>query len=196
MKYRGSMAVLTGMATALFAGWYVFPQLLYSSRTQPVAFSHKAHIDKAGVKCEDCHSLGADGAFSGIPRLEKCAGCHASPMTQSAEEKLLIDRYITPNREIPWLAYARQPDNAYFSHAVHLKAAGLACERCHGRHGSTGSLRPYQENRITGYSRDIWGHSISRISFRPQERPAMKMDDCVTCHRERNVETSCIACHR
>ncbi len=117
-------------------------------------------------------------------------------MGSSAGEKLLIDRYITNNREIPWLVYARQPDNVAFSHASHIKLGKVPCTQCHGRHGSTDTLRPYQQNRITGYSRDIWGDSIARVSFRPPERPGMKMEDCISCHRDHHVNTSCVACHR
>ncbi len=196
MSLRSIGAFAAGMAVALFAGWQAFPRLLYRTERQPLVFSHKVHIEKAGSTCEDCHSIAASGAFSGIPRVEKCAGCHAAPMTSSADEKILIDRYIAQNREVPWLVYARQPDNVHFSHATHIKLAKLTCERCHGPHGKTDALRPYQQNRISGYSRDIWGSSIARISFAPQEHPGMKMDDCASCHRARGVKTSCVACHR
>ncbi len=191
MKLRGLLTVLTGVAAALAVGWFVFPRVLYSTETQPVAFSHKVHTEKAGMKCDDCHSLDEAGVFHGVPKLEKCSGCHAAPMTQSAAEKALIDKYVTPNQEIPWRVYARQPDNVHFSHAAHKK---LKCELCHGGMGASTSLPEYQQNRITGYSRDIWGQSISRLG--QNERPAMKMDDCLECHRERRVETSCISCHR
>jgi menaquinone reductase, multiheme cytochrome c subunit len=196
MKFRALGVFLGGVALSVLAGWQAFPRLLYRTEPQPVAFSHKVHAEKAGAACVDCHSIAANGRFSGIPPVTTCAGCHAAPMTQSPDEKALIDRYIAKNREIPWHVYARQPDNVYFSHATHLKLAKLPCRQCHGRHGQSDKLRPYQENRISGYSRDIWGYSISRISFRPQEHPGMKMDDCTSCHRSHGVKTSCVACHR
>lgn len=197
MKYRGSIAFLGGIAAALCAGWIAFPRVLYKTESQPIQFSHRVHTgDKVMAKCEDCHTIAADGHFSGIPRLEKCSACHQAPLTDKADEKALIDKYVTPNREIPWLSYSRQPENVWFSHATHTKKAELACERCHGDHGKTDKLRPYQENRISGYSRDIWGESISRISFRPLAHPGMKMDDCVRCHEERGVSTSCMGCHK
>ena len=54
----------------------------------------------------------------------------------------------------------------------------------------------YQENRISGYSRDIWGYSISRVSFDAPEHPPMKMDDCMRCHEEKKVIAACRACHK
>jgi hypothetical protein len=194
MSLRAISVFLVGMAVALFTGWQAFPRLLYRTERQPLMFSHKTHTEKAGSTCNDCHFDA--GAFTGIPRAEKCGGCHAAPMTQSADEKILIDRYLAHNREVPWLVYARQPDNVRFSHATHTQLARLTCERCHGAHGRSTALRPLERNRISGYSRDIWGSSISRISWSPQERPGMKMDDCVACHRSRGIAVSCVGCHR
>ena len=187
MKIRGKILFLAGVLTALGAGWAGFPHAIYKTRPQPVDFSHKVHADKAGSKCEDCHALREDGSFAGIPSLAQCAGCHAAPMGTTVAEKNFIEQYVTPNREPQWLAYARQPENVRFSHATHLKLARLKCERCHGEQGMTENLRPYQEDRISGYSRDIWG---------AKGRPGMTMDDCVACHREQKLEHSCLDCHK
>ena len=54
-------------------------------------------------------------------------------------------------------------------------------------------VRVYQLNRISGYSRDIWGHSISRLRRAPHD--GMKMSDCEDCHRRHNVEAGCLGCH-
>ncbi|MCX6622488.1 MAG: cytochrome c3 family protein [Acidobacteria bacterium] len=196
MKYLGSISFFAGFAAMLAVGWAGFPRLLYRSAQQPFSFSHKVHAgEKAGMKCEDCHAFRADGTYSGVPTLDKCSGCHAAAMTTTAAEKTLIEKYVTPNREVPWLVYSRQPDNVYFSHAQHLKLGKLACERCHRGHGRTDTLRPYQEDRISGYSKDIWGSSISRISFKGRT-DGMRMDDCVACHKQHHVADSCLACHK
>jgi hypothetical protein len=193
---RGKMIFLTGVLMALLAGWRGFPLILYERTEQPVDFSHAVHQDKAGMKCEDCHSFRDDGTFAGIPALEKCAGCHAQAMGTTAAEKRFIESYVTPNREIAWRVYARQPDNVHFSHIEHVKLAKLTCERCHGPQGKTDKLRPYEQDRISGYSRDIWGHSMSRIGLHPGD--GKKMTDCESCHRERGVARaeSCLACHK
>ncbi len=182
MKNRGTFLFMAGAAVALSVGWAGFPRLIYQTRPQPVNFSHKVHADKAGLKCEDCHEIRADGTFSGIPRLEKCGGCHTAAMGTSAAEKYFIDTYVTPQREVPWAVYARQPGNVYFPHAVHVKIAHLECARCHGNHGETDVIPPYQQDRISGYSRDVWQR--------------MKMNDCVACHRQRGIEPSCLDCHK
>lgn len=146
------------------------------------------------MSCEDCHGFRQDGSFCGIPTLENCVGCHSEPQGTSATEKALIKNFISKKREIPWLVYARQPENVYFSHIQHVKLAGLKCERCHGPHGTSEKLAPFQRNRISGYSRNIWGQSISRIRSAPGD--GMKMDDCERCHAERSVGASCLGCHK
>ena len=195
MKHRSSILFVLGFTTALALGWTAFPKALYRTQSQPVQFSHKIHGgEKVGLACDDCHTVTEAGYFTGIPKLEKCSGCHAEPVSQSADEKLFVERYVKAEKEVPWLVYSRQPQNVRFSHAIHSSRAKLACADCHGQHGKSDKLRPYQENRISGYSRDIWGPSISRISA--VERPGMKMDDCTHCHAGRGVLTACQACHK
>lgn len=193
---RNRVAFLAGLLAALGAGWAGFPRAIYRSRPQPVDFSHKVHIDKAGAKCEDCHNFRQDGSFAGLPMLDQCAACHAAPMGTTAEEKKFIDAYVTPHKEPLWLDYARQPENVAFSHITHVKRAQLKCERCHGNEGSAEHLRPFVDDRVSGYSRDIWGAG---------GRPGMKMDDCVNCHRQNahsgassgpGGERSCLDCHK
>jgi hypothetical protein len=192
-SYRGSVLFALGFAGALAAGWIAFPRAAYEKQNQPVQFSHKVHRDKAGMKCEDCHAVREDGTFSGIPAVDKCAGCHAAPMGNTEEEKRMIKRYIEPNREIPWLVYARQPENVSFSHVYHLKLAKLPCERCHQAHGDSDSLPAFERDRVSGYSRDILGDNALPVAHR---RPGMQMGDCVACHQRRGVQDSCLACHK
>ena len=191
---RGFIPFGAGAALALAAGWIGFPYAVYRVQPQPVDFSHQVHTEKAGAKCEDCHALRDDGSFAGVPTLDKCAGCHSAPMGTTKAEKNFIDRYVTPNREPAWASYARQPENVFFSHAAHVKLAGLKCEQCHGGEGTADHLRVYQQDRISGYSRDVLPVAGQRRSS--DMGPSMSMDDCVACHRKRGLEHSCLACHQ
>jgi menaquinone reductase, multiheme cytochrome c subunit len=184
---RGLMAFLAGAAVALAIGWGAFPRVIYRSQAQPVDFSHKVHAEKAGSQCVDCHAFRDDGTYAGVPTLDKCAACHAAPMGSTAAEKAFIEQYITPNREPAWLSYARQPENVFFSHITHVQRGQLQCEQCHGAVGTSDHLRPLETDRISGYSRDIWGAA---------GRPGMTMDNCVKCHRQRHLEHSCLDCHK
>jgi len=187
---RGFLPFAAGAALALAAGWAGFPYFIYKSQPQPVDFSHKVHIEKAGAKCDDCHALRGDGTYAGLPSLDKCTSCHAAPMGTTAAEKRFIDQYVTPNREPVWHSYARQPENVFFSHAAHIKLAGLKCEQCHGAEGASTGLRAYQQDRISGYSRDV----LPVAGWRRAR--GMRMDDCIACHRQHRVENSCMDCHQ
>jgi len=192
---RNSLIFGFGVVTALLAGWVAFPHALYSTRPQPLAFLHKSHAEKSGLTdCGQCHALRDDGQYAGIPSVETCASCHSDKIGTSPAEAALVDRYIKPGIPTPWLVYSRQPANVWFSHAVHVKRAGLACTECHGNYGESDQVRLYQVNRISGYSRDLWGHTMTRLHRAPGD--GMKMSDCEDCHRRHAVEVGCLGCHQ
>jgi hypothetical protein len=192
---RAHLPAALGFAAALAAGWVVYPAVVYEKTPQPLQFSHARHTGEAvGMACADCHPFEAGGRFAGIPPVESCAGCHAAAIGTTEDEKRLVADYVEPGREIPWLVYARQPDLAYFDHARHVQLAELPCERCHGPHGQSEGLRPFERERLSGYSKDIWGSRITGVAR--AEWDGMKMGDCSDCHRERGVVESCLDCHK
>jgi hypothetical protein len=181
MTRRALLFFSASLVFVLALGWAGFPRLLYARAEQPLRFSHKTHAsEKAGLACADCHPLAEDGRFAGIPRIDNCAACHTEPQGETTDEKRLVEEYVTPAREIPWLVYSRQPENVRFPHAIHVKRAKIACERCHGAHAESDALPMHETNRITGYSRGL-----------------TKMSDCESCHAEHDHErTACLACHK
>jgi hypothetical protein len=193
---------LVGLALSMVVGWMVFPKVLYSKKNQPFDFNHKLHLEEVDDGCQSCHFFREDGTFSGAPRLAQCIDCHEEVIGESENEAIFVEQYVQKNREVPWLVYARQPDCVFFSHAAHVKGADVDCVTCHGHTGTSESLRPYEENRITGYSRDIWGHSMAGFKHNTWDR--MKMDDCAECHEEAgghetSVQTgrdACFVCHK
>ena len=172
--------LVLGFAASLVVGWVIFPGLLYSQKQQPVAFNHLKPNEMVDDGCESCHFFREDGSFSGIPKLATCIDCHEEQQGESEAEAKLVKNYVSKGIEIPWLVYSRQPDCVFFSHAAHIKVAEMECATCHGDIGESETLRVYEENRITGYSRDIWGKHISGLTRNPQKR--MKMDVCDHCH--------------
>lgn len=184
-----------GFVAALCIGWIGLPRALYEHSEQPLQFSHALHTqEQVGLSCDDCHGIDEQGRFVGIPSIAQCADCHAEVVGESDDERRLVEEFLRPGREIPWMVYARQPDTVFFPHAQHVRLAGLSCERCHGPHGTTNALRPFERNRLSGYSRDIWGRSIAGFARNPWD--GMKMGDCSHCHRESGVVESCLDCHK
>jgi hypothetical protein len=192
---RGHRWFFLGSVLALAAGWGAFPLALYRSEQQPLQFSHRTHTGESlGLECAYCHGFQDDGRFTGIPETARCIECHASMLGQTEEERLLVTEYTEPGRAIPWRIYARQPDNVWFPHAAHVLRAELPCSSCHGDHGESETLQPLETNRISGYSRNVWGPRIGGSFWGPPQ--GMKMDRCITCHEQQGRHDGCIACHR
>jgi len=193
---------ILGLIASLLVGWVVFPPLLYSQKKQPVDFNHALHNGLVDNGCESCHFFREDGAYSGVPKLAQCIECHEEANSEDPEEIKFVEEYVKKEREVPWLVYSRQPACVFFSHAAHVKTAQMDCVTCHGPIGESESLKPYQQNRITGYSRDIWGENILGVKRNSWDR--MKMDDCAECHETSgasggSVQTQkdgCLVCHK
>ncbi len=201
----GAMIILffiLGFVASLIVGWIIFPKLLYSQKQQPVAFNHAMHNELVDEGCESCHFFREDGSYSGVPKLAQCIDCHEEVQGESEAEEYFVTEYVQKEREVPWLIYAKQPPCVFFSHVAHVKKGDMDCVTCHGNIGESESLRVYEENRISGYSRDIWGSNIG--GFKKNSWDRMKMDDCAECHRKENVNQgsvqtekgACFVCHR
>lgn len=177
---RGFVTFGSGVAAALVLGWFAFPHTLYVRRAQPLEFRHKLHAGKSGMaQCGDCHTIREDGAFTAIPRVDACAACHAAQAGSSKAEAILVNEYVKKGREVGWLASGRQPDNVWFSHAIHTRRAGLKCAECHQKSGESDTQPAAEMNRISGYY-----------------HRTLEMGACEDCHRKRSVETSCLSCHK
>lgn len=191
-----------GFVASLVLGWVIYPKLLYSKKNQPIDFNHALHMEEVDNGCKSCHFFRKDGTFSGAPTLDQCVECHEEPIGKTTEELEFVENFVSKQREVPWLIYSKQPDCVFFSHAAHVLAGKMDCVSCHGHIGESESLKPYQANRITGYSRDIWGTNIG--GFKKNSWDRMKMDDCSECHirenvRQASVQTEkggCFVCHK
>ena len=193
---------ILGLIASLIVGWVIFPKLLYSQKKQPVDFNHALHNEEVEDGCESCHFFREDGTYSGVPKLAQCIDCHEEVNGEDPEEEKFVNEYVAMEREVPWLIYSRQPQNVFFSHVAHVKMAQMDCVTCHGDIGESESLAVYEENRISGYSRNIWGRNIAGFKHNSWDR--MKMDDCSECHvkediNQNSVQTlrgGCFVCHK
>lgn len=190
----GPAPFVLGLVVALVFGWWIFPELLFSRQEQPVQFSHETHLKDASLQCSACHHLRADGTFAGLPTTRDCAACHSQLLGKSKAERDFVDNYVKKGREVKWLTYQKQPDNVFFSHAVHSLATCNSChdfserELCSNCHVDVtqGKFPPvFRENRLSGYSQST-----------------MKMWQCEQCHANpshlgsTNASNACFVCHK
>jgi hypothetical protein len=154
----------------LGAGLFLLAARTQAAPQQPIAFNHELMV-QAGIPCLYCHSGAMNSPVAGMPTVEKCMGCHKTIATDSPEIKKLL-AYWASQQPVEWVRVNQLPRFVYFSHEVHVVAAGLNCERCHGDVGHmTATYAPVDMNM--GFC----------LSCHEQQPNAQQLIDCVTCHK-------------
>jgi hypothetical protein len=144
-----------------------------SSRAQakePIEFNHQAMV-QLGITCLFCHSDAMRSPAAGMPSVQLCMGCHSSIATDSPEIQTLAG-FWQRQEPVPWLRRYRLPRFVYFSHRVHVVAAGLNCERCHGDVGQMTVAEPVVDLNM-GWCLGCHGQQPNQQQLR----------DCVVCHQ-------------
>jgi hypothetical protein len=156
---------------AVFAGIYFLAvPKTQAAPQQPIAFNHQIMV-QAGISCLFCHTEARKSPAAGMPSVEKCMGCHTVIATNSPEIQKVAG-YWERQEPIPWVRVNQLPRFVYFSHQVHVVAAGLNCERCHGDVGHMTVARPVVQMDM--------GWCLSCHEQQPNARQLM---DCVVCHQ-------------
>ncbi|MEW6455492.1 MAG: cytochrome c3 family protein [Acidobacteriota bacterium] len=165
-----SLFKLTLLALFLFivSKFFIFKkeEVLFE---QPINFNHSIHISQ-GMGCEDCHQYVKKEEFAGIPNIETCESCHSDSLSESSEEKKLIDS-IKGRNPIKWVKVNNLPDHTYFSHRIHVVTGKINCSECHGN----------MEERKNAVNK-------------PYREFSMKW--CISCHVKKTADVDCIVCHR
>ncbi len=138
-----------------------------SKPVQPSAFSHNLHMEKAGMKCEQCHQYADKGPQAGIPALKICADCHLKVAVDRPEVQKLM-KYWEKQEPVPWVKVHFQQEHVYFSHKRHVKMK-IDCTVCHGEVRAMDTVRKVR---------------------------SLEMGWCVSCHRQNNAPTDCWTCHK
>jgi hypothetical protein len=134
---------------------------------QPVPFSHKLHLTKAGVSCKDCHDMPDPGDQMTLATADKCMTCHSVIKKDSpAIQKLAT--FKANKEDIPWKRIYQVPDFVYFSHKAHVTEGKLDCQECHGE--------------------------VKAMEVMYKAKPTT-MAACMDCHRTKNVSVACDFCH-
>lgn len=165
---------------AAVAGFFLFvvvvsavvamrPGLAARPIRQPIAFSHRKHVEDNALACSTCHQFYEKEAFSGLPTAEDCAICHLEAQGKSAEEAKLV-RLLAAGSALDWKQLFRQPPHVFYSHRRHVVAGKLDCGVCHG--------------------------AIAKASEPPTRVRTLRMQDCIDCHRRKGVSADCTTCHR
>lgn len=124
------------------------------SPDQPIAFTHKRHVQVLGLDCQYCHSEARKSQHAGVPPTQTCANCHAyvSKVMDKPEIKRVLAHcdYDAGSKEcqnpesINWTKVHDLPDYVRFTHKRHVKA-GVNCTECHGQVALMEGVRVVEE---------------------------------------------------
>jgi cytochrome c553 len=134
------------------------------SPDQPIKFSHMVHAGQNKIDCQYCHNGAEFSKSAGIPSASVCLNCHMIVREGTRSGRFEINKIfaaISEKKPIAWKRVYDLPDYAFFSHAQHVGAGKLACQKCHGQ--------VEQMDRIT-------------------QIPDLSMGWCISCHRNTRVQ--------
>ena len=120
---------------------------------QPVKFSHKVHAGQNGTDCIYCHSYAPYSKSAGIPPENVCMNCHLlvrNGTRSGAFEIAKIISHYDSLKPIEWVRVYNLPDHVFFSHAQHVSAGGISCQKCHGEVEKMDRISQYRNSQWAG----------------------------------------------
>jgi len=205
----GTTAVAGVIGAFVITGWLGQPvPVLGFQQTfdQPIDFPHTIHasmkhlehvaadgqtMEGLGLDCTFCHRTVTTQANAGVPPVGFCATCHAViGSADNGEINVLRDAagIIGDDGKEPinWRRVHRLPDHVRFVHEPHIRyltqnpsevkgttdgvnqGPSAVCSTCHGNVAAMEQVEQVE---------------------------ALKMGQCVDCHRDNGAPTDCVACH-
>ena len=180
----GGLGVTAVVAFFVLNAWFGV-SVLAQAPDQPIDFPHTVHagtVEEGGIglDCTFCHRNVTDGAAATVPSVQQCMFCHSQITGTTAQAEREIAKLTAASEAgdpINWKRVHRLPDHVEFVHDAHIRyfaeqngvEASAVCSTCHG--------------------------DVASMTKVKQVR-ALKMGDCVDCHREYSAPTDCTICHR
>jgi len=160
--------LIVGMFVLLVATTYVTQSretTVVQDRSSETKFSHKFHLQEAGMACVDCHEGATTSTNSKdhlLPTKATCQTCHEEQLQSdctfchTSDDPTTYQKFTIPARDLN------------FNHALHVGEQKLACETCHQ------------------------GMDEMTVAT-PASIPAMAT--CNTCHNNVVATNACETCH-
>jgi len=205
----GVMAVSGVIAAFVITGWLGQPvPVLGFQQTfdQPIDFPHTIHastkqlqhvaadgqtMEGLGLDCTFCHRTVTTQANAGIPPVGFCATCHeVIGSADNNEINILRDAagIIGDNGKEPinWRRVHRLPDHVRFVHEPHIRYLTQNLSEVKGT-----------TDGVTAGPSAVCSTCHGNVAAMEQveQVEALKMGQCVDCHRDNGAPTDCAACH-
>lgn len=183
---------------------------------QPISFPHTIHagidvrvdddgnplvsaegemLSAIGLDCLFCHRTVEEQASAGVPAVQLCAHCHGVIGSEDEDDLVTLREAagIVGDNEmaISWRRVHRLPDHVRFAHEPHiayLRANPSAIANTEDEAILTAVTVPASAVCSTCHGDVAAMEQVYQVE-------ALKMRQCVACHRANNAPTGCEACH-
>lgn len=145
--------------------------IVYPVPENELVFPHDFHAGTLALECQFCHTGAAENRGANIPAVEQCMFCHKVAGLENPQAKVVRIAWES-NEPLNWVRQHRLPDHTHFKHEPHI-TAGFECSTCHG---DVASMKQVEQVE-TEYG------------------GALKMGDCVACHKKNGAPLQCSTCH-
>ena len=120
--------------------------------------------------------------------------CHAQVKGASelaaAQIKILRDK-AEAGEPIDWVRVHRLPDHVQFVHDVHIRFLMANPDKI----VNASDLAPLTDGSVNAAQTCSTCHGNVATMQKVKQVRALKMGDCVNCHRQQNAPTDCAICH-
>ena len=162
---RFAAAVLLTIGFGALRAEEVLITIPEQDREALIHFSHQAHLNDYGVVCADCHVDAASSKVATDNLLPREKVCETCHAEEVPDPDQCEKCHKSDVEKVSFESPERLID---FHHQYHVDVLKLECESCH-----------------TGMDRTDYA---SRVNW-----PVM--DDCLTCHQDRDAPFDCATCH-
>ncbi len=195
----GGLAVLGAVVFLVGNAWFGLP-VGAQAPDQPIAFPHTVHAGSVeqgglGLDCTFCHRNADKGPAATIPTVQQCMFCHAQVKgiapTAQAQISILRDA-AQAGQPIDWVRVHRLPDHVQFVHDVHIRLLMANPDKVVN---ASSPLTLLADGTVNAAQTCSTCHGAVGTMVKVQQVRALKMGDCVNCHRQNNGPTDCAICH-
>ena len=204
----GAVAIFGAFFAFIITAWWGQPiPILGFDQTveQPISFPHTIHastnqlehvsengdpIMGLGMDCTFCHRTVTKQKNAGVPPVALCTTCHS---VVGSKDSIALSNVrkaggIEGNdpQPINWKRVHRMPDHVRFVHEPHIR---YLLENPEAIENTTSGVKEGAAGVCSTCHGDV--ASMEQVA----QVEALKMGQCVDCHRDNGAPTDCAVCH-
>lgn len=195
----GGLAALGAVVFFVGNAWFGLP-VGAQGPDQPIAFPHTVHAGSMeqggiGLDCTFCHRNADKGPAATIPTVQQCMFCHAQVkgVLPTAQAQIsILSEASKAGQAIDWLRVHRLPDHVQFVHDVHIR---FLMANPGNIVNASAALSLLADGTVSAAQTCSTCHGAVETMVKVNQVRALKMGDCVDCHRQYNAPTDCAICH-